>query len=69
MKCPACSTSCILIIAWPGNLQLVEPNMFAQYRCTQGHYFETLKVFNGSTYEEHYVPFGEPKRDIRACIN
>jgi hypothetical protein len=61
----------MLIIAWAGERHAPphQPNLFLQYRCRHGHYFETLKIFNGTSYEEHYIPFGEPKRDIRASIN
>jgi hypothetical protein len=71
MNCPTCSITAILISAWPGQRHAVqyEPNVFAQYRCLHGHYFETLKIFNGSRYEEYYIPFGEPKRDVRATFN
>jgi hypothetical protein len=71
MICPACSSKTMLIIAWVGgrNSSRQQPNVFAQYRCQKGHYFETLKIFNGTTYDEHYVPFGEPKKDIRTSVN
>ena len=71
MICPACGAKSILIIGWPGERHPPphEPNVFAQYRCLQGHYFETLNIFNGTSYQEHYVPFGETKRDIRVYLN
>lgn len=39
-----------------------EPNVFVQYRCEQGHYFVTLKVFDGTIYQEQ-------NPDIRASLN
>ena len=71
MKCPACTAKAVLIIAWSGERHPAphQPNVFAQYKCQQGHYFETLSIFNGTSYEEHYIPFREPKRDIRASMN
>ena len=46
-----------------------EPNVFAQYRWRQGHYFETLGIFKDTGCEEYYIPFGDPKRDIRVSVN
>jgi len=34
-----------------------QPKVFSLYRCTQGHYFETLRILNGTSYEEHHIPF------------
>jgi len=59
----------MLVIAWPGGHHPAKPSVFAQYRCRQGHYFETLKILNGTEYEEHYNPFGEPKQDTRSSLN
>ena len=71
MMCPACSSKAMLLIAWAGERHQPphQQNVFAQYRCRHGHCFETLKTFNGTAYEEHYIPFGEPKRDIHASLN
>jgi len=61
----------MLIIAWTGERYppLHEPNVFAQYRCEQGHYFETLSIFDGTFYQEHYIPSGQRKSDIRSSLN
>jgi hypothetical protein len=31
------------------------PNVLAKYRCRYGHYFATLRVFDGVLYQEHYT--------------
>ena len=46
-----------------------EPNVFVQYRCEQGHYFITLKVFDGMIYQEHYLTSDEQNPDIKASFN
>ena len=46
-----------------------EPNVFVQYRCEQGHYFVTLKIFDGTNSEEHYLTSDEQNPDIRASLN
>jgi hypothetical protein len=46
-----------------------EPNVFVQYRCEQGHYFITLKLFDGTIYQEHYVTSNEQNPDYRASLN
>ena len=46
-----------------------EPELFAQYRCEQGHYFITLKAFDGTIYQEHYLTSDEQNPDIKASFN
>jgi len=46
-----------------------ESNVFVQYRCEQGHYFITLKIFDGTIYQEHYLTADEQYPDIRASLN
>ena len=71
MICPTCSAKTMLVIAWVGarHPSPNKQNVFAQYRCQQGHYFETLKIFNGGSYKEYYNSFGEPQRDVRTSLN
>jgi hypothetical protein len=45
------------------------PNVFVQYRCEHGHYFVTLKVFDGLDYQEHYLASNEQNPDPRAFQN
>ena len=61
----------MLVIAWPGEIRpnFREPDVFIQYRCEQGHYFETLNIFNGIIYQEHYIWSDEPKLDVRSSLN
>lgn len=58
----SCSAKTMLVIAWRGDSYPNKPNVFAQYHCRQERYFETLKVFTGTEYEEHYIPFGADAR-------
>jgi hypothetical protein len=46
-----------------------QPKVFVQYRCQQGHYFITLKVFDGESYQEHYITPSEQSPDITASAN
>jgi hypothetical protein len=46
-----------------------EPNVFVQYRCEQGHYFITLKVFDGTIYQEHYLTADQRNPDVTASFN
>jgi len=58
MICPNCSSKALFLIAWPGggHRSCHEPNVFSQYRCPQGHYFETISVFHGTLSQEHVIP-------------
>jgi hypothetical protein len=60
-----------LIIAWPGKRRRGsrQPDVFIQYRCEQGHYFETLSISNGTSYQEYYLPAGELRRVLRISLN
>jgi len=71
MICPICSSRAMLVIAWPGELHPYsrEPDVFIQYRCGLGHYFETLSIFTGTIYQEHYIWSDEQKLDIRTSLN
>ena len=71
MICPRCSSKANLIMALANDRQLPsrEPNVFVQYRCEQGHYFITLKLFDGTIYQEHYVTSNEQNPDYRASLN
>jgi len=46
-----------------------EPNVFVQCRGEQGHYFVTLKIFDGTIYQEHYLTSNEQNPDPRASQN
>ena len=46
-----------------------EPNVFVQYRCEQGHYFITLKIFDGAIYQERYLSSAERDSDFKASPN
>ena len=71
MICPKCSAKTHLIMALKSDrcLPSREPNVFVQYRCEQGHYFITLKVFDGTIYQEHLLTLSAQKPDIRASLN
>ena len=71
MICPRCSskTNLIMALASERHLPSREPNVFVQYRCEQGHYFVTLKTFDGTIYQEHYLTSDERNPDIRAFLN
>jgi hypothetical protein len=71
MICSTFSAQAMLIIAWTGERHSspYEPNVVAQYRWRQGHYFETLSIFDGNFYQKHYLSLVEPKWDIRASLN
>lgn len=71
MNCPRCSakTNLIMALASERHLRSREPNVFVQYRCLQGHYFITLKVFDGAVYQEHYLASNEQTPDIKASLN
>jgi hypothetical protein len=71
MICPRCSakTSVLMALASDRCLPSHEPNVFVQYRCELGHYFVTLKVFDGMIYQEHYLTSDELNPDVRASMN
>lgn len=71
MICPRCSskTNLILALASERHLPSGEPNVFVQYRCEQGHYFVTLKIYDGTIYQEHYLTSDERNPTIRASLN
>ena len=71
MICPRCSAKTNLIMALTSERHPPsrEPNVFVQYRCEQGHYFVTLKIFDGTNYQEHYLASNEQNPDPRASQN
>jgi len=71
MICPRCSSKAklILTLASEQRLHSREPKVFVQYRCAQGHYFITLKVFDETIYKEHYLISNEQNSDSRNSIN
>lgn len=71
MICPRCSakTKVIMSLARDGHLPSREPNVFVQYRCEQGHYFITLKVFDGTIFREHSFTSNAQNTDIKAYLN
>ena len=71
MTCPRCSSKTHLIMALTSDRHLPhrEPHVFVQHRCEQGHYFITLKIFDGTTYQEHYLTSAEQNPDIKASFN
>jgi hypothetical protein len=71
MICPTCSSKAFVIFAWSGHRRSLqrELSIFSQYQCQLGHYFETLTVFEGEVYEEHYTPSQDQKLVIRASLN
>lgn len=71
MICPKCSakTNLIMALASEKHLPSRQPNVFVQYRCQQGHYFITLKVFDGKIYKEHYLSTNEQSPNISASYN
>ena len=71
MICPRCSAKAHILMALAGerSLRAVVPNVFVQYRCEQGHYFITLKVFDGIMYQEHYLTPPEHNPDARASLS
>ena len=71
MICPRCSskTNMITALASDRHLNSREPNVFVQYRCLQGHYFITLKVFDGMKYQEHHLASNQQNSDIKASLN
>jgi hypothetical protein len=71
MICPTCSAKTHLIMALTSDrcLPSREPNVFVQYRCEQGHYFITLKVFDGTIYQEHYLTADQRNPDVKASFN
>ncbi len=71
MICPRCSSKTKLLLASASHRRLPprEPKVFAQYRCEQGHYFVTLRTFDGTVYQERYLTFNEQNPNIRASLN
>ena len=71
MTCPRCAANAhvLMALASERSLRAVVPNVFVQYRCEQGHYFITLKVFNGISFEEHYLSSPEQNPDFRASLS
>jgi hypothetical protein len=71
MICPRCSAKTNLIVALASERTLPsrQPNVFVQYRCQQGHFFVTLKTFDGTIYQEHYLTSDEQNPDIRVSLN
>jgi hypothetical protein len=68
MICPNCSSKALFLSSWPGGRHRSrhEPNVFSQYRCPQGHYFETLSVLNGTLYQEHVIPIRQRTSTIKS---
>ena len=46
-----------------------ERNVLTQYRCLQGHSFQTVTIFDGAQFREHYAPFLETLFRITICRN
>ena len=71
MICPRCSSKTNLIMALTSERHLPsrQPNVFVQYRCEKGHHFVTLKTFDGTIYQEHYLTADEQNPDPRASLN
>ena len=71
MICSRCPSITIVIMALAGerNLTSRQPYVFVQSRCEQGHYFSTLRIFDGTIYEEHYLTSDEQNLDIKASYN
>jgi len=71
MICPKCSskTNLIRALASEQHLPAHQPNVFVQYRCEQGHYFVTLKAFDGTIYQVRYLTSDEQNPAIRASLN
>jgi hypothetical protein len=71
MICPTCSakTKVIMALASERHLPPREPNVLIQYRCKQGHYFISLKVFDETIYQEHYLTANEQNPDMKASLN
>ena len=69
--CPTCSAKAILFLAWPGEHQepTQEPNVFTQYRCLQGHYFQTLRIFDGTIYQEYQIGPAYRKSNTGSLLN
>ena len=71
MICPTCSAKAMLLLAWTGERHAPphEPNVFSQYRCQQGHYFETISIFNRTIYQEHMIPAHQRVSNIKVSLN
>ena len=71
MNCPRCSakTNVIMAVTSERHLPSREPNVFVQYRCEQGHYFVTLKAFDGTIYQEHSLSANAENPEIKASFN
>jgi hypothetical protein len=68
MICPVCSDKSKRILAWnePPCSWHSEPDVFSQYRCQQGHYFETIRVFDGTCYQESLLPSRQRTSSIKS---
>jgi hypothetical protein len=71
MICPTCSSKAVAVAARVGKSRRPhkQPSLFVEYRCEQGHYFETISFFNGAYYEQHYVPATEKRLVVIASLN
>lgn len=69
MICPTCLSRAIVLLAWSGHRPPLhgEPNIITQYRCELGHSFQTVTIFDGTFYQEHYAPFTEIMAQITVC--
>jgi hypothetical protein len=71
MICPRCSAKAKVIMALASKRQLPAraPTVFVQYRCEQGHYFITRKVFEGTISHEQYLTANEQHPDSNVSLN
>jgi hypothetical protein len=69
MICPTCLSRAMALLARSGFRPPLhgEPNIVTQYRCEKGHSFQTVQAFDGTSYQEHYVPFTEIMSLITIC--
>jgi len=56
-------------MAWSGSRSPLhgEPNIITKYRCEMGHSFQTVAYFDGTKYQEYYVPSAESMSSITVC--
>jgi hypothetical protein len=71
MKCPSCFSTSIILIAWAGRRLSIYglANILILSRCEPGHSFQTMTIFEGADYREHYVPSDKTLSAIRLCWN
>jgi hypothetical protein len=71
MNCPSCSSKAIMLSAWKGTRSSLhaKPNVLAQYQCIYGHFFATLRIFDGVAYQEHHAPSEKLTLVDRSSVN